>query len=245
MSETVLTLSDVRKAYGDHPVLKGVGFTVREREILAILGRSGCGKTTLLKIVAGLVEADHGEILVRGADVGSNRRAGRTIVYIYQEPLLFPHLDVFENVAFGLRMRKLGEQEVRERTERTLESLELTGYAARMPGQLSGGQRQRVAFGRAIIVNPDVLLLDEPFSNLDVETRANMQTLFQRIAHEHRIASVFVTHDLKEAIILGDNIAYMHDGSLTTFGSKEEFIAHPEYGARREIEFWRSLERPD
>ncbi|MDB5034919.1 MAG: ABC-type spermidine/putrescine transport system, ATPase component [Chlorobi bacterium] len=237
----VLTVSNIDKAYGGHPVLNDVGLAVDERETLAILGRSGCGKTTLLKIIAGLVDPDRGELRLRENAINDLPVARRNIVYIYQEALLFPHLDIFENIAFGLRLRKIPEATIRERVEEMLGSLELSTHARRMPHQLSGGERQRVAFGRAMIVNPSVLLLDEPFSNLDAETRAAMQGLFQRLAAHYGIASIVVTHDLKEAILLGDRISYMRDGRLLHFSSKSEFIAHPEYGARREMDFWRSL----
>ncbi|MEO5930605.1 MAG: ABC transporter ATP-binding protein [Candidatus Kapaibacterium sp.] len=237
----VLTVSNIDKAYGGYRVLSDVGLAVDERETLAILGRSGCGKTTLLRIIAGLVDPDRGELRLRGETIDHLPVARRNIVYIYQEALLFPHLDIFENIAFGLRLRKVPEGDLRRRVEEMLESLELASHARRMPHQLSGGERQRVAFGRAIIVNPSVLLLDEPFSNLDAETRAAMQELFRRLSAAYGIASIFVTHDLKEAILLGDRISYMRDGKLLHFSSKREFIAHPDYGARREMDFWRTL----
>jgi ABC-type sugar transport system ATPase subunit len=239
----ILRVANISKSYGTHEVLRDVALSVGEGETLSILGRSGCGKTTLLKIVAGLVDAGHGDIHLKGERINDMPVAQRNIVYIYQEPLLFPHLSVFENIAFGLRVRKREEGSVRSETGRMLDDLDLASHAGKMPHQLSGGQRQRVAFGRAIIINPSVLLLDEPFSNLDAETRASMQILFKRLADTYRIASVFVTHDLKEAILLGDTIAYMEEGRLIHFSDKREFIEHPEYGARREIEFWTSLGR--
>ncbi len=237
----VLTASDISKSYGGHPVLRGVALAVAERRTLSILGRSGCGKTTLLKIIAGLIDPDGGEILLRGASIAATPIARRSVVYIYQEPLLFPHLPVFENIAFGLRLRKMEKARIEAETRKMIAALGLEGHADKMPGQLSGGQKQRVAFGRAIIINPAVLLLDEPFSNLDAETRGSMQELYLRLVEEYAIASIFVTHDLKEAIVLGDSIAYMHDGMLINFPTKQAFIEHPEYGAAREMAFWRSL----
>ncbi|MBS1913594.1 MAG: ABC transporter ATP-binding protein [Bacteroidetes bacterium] len=237
----ILSVENISKSYGPHAVLHDVSLAVAERETLAILGRSGCGKTTLLKIVAGLVDADAGSLCLRGAAIGDTPIERRNVVYIYQEPLLFPHLTVFENIAFGLRLRRKPAAEVERAVATMMDELELAGHGAKLPSQLSGGQRQRVAFGRAIIVKPDVLLLDEPFSSLDTETRASMQALFRSLVRAHGVASIFVTHDLKEAILIGDAIAYMQEGRLVTFGTKAEFIAHPEFGARREIEFWASL----
>ncbi len=239
----VLAVSGVDKAYGKHIVLRGVGLDVEQGRTLTILGKSGCGKTTLLKIIAGLTEADRGEVRIRGRNVAAVPLAARNVVYMYQEPLLFPHLNVFENIAFGLRVRNLPEREIGRRVDEMIGRLELAGYERRMPHHLSGGQRQRAAFGRGAIVGPEVLLLDEPFSNLDPETRGAMQRLFRSIVETYRIASVFVTHDLKEAIILGDEIACMNRGTLVRFSSREEFIDHPEFGARKEIDFWTSLER--
>lgn len=237
----ILNVADISKSYGEHQVLRDAGFSVRERETLSILGRSGCGKTTLLKIVAGLAQPDRGEVLLHGRNIRAEAPERRGIIYIYQEPLLFPHLNIFENIAFGLRARKMDESHIRSQTEGMLERLGLAGHGRKMPHQLSGGQKQRVAFGRAIIINPQVLLLDEPFSNLDAETRGTMQELFRELVQSYGIAAVFVTHDLKEAIVLGDAIAYMEEGRLIHFSDKQEFIAHPHYGARREIEFWGSL----
>jgi ABC-type sulfate/molybdate transport systems ATPase subunit len=165
----------------------------------------------------------------------------RDMVYLYQEPLLFPHLDVFENVAFGLRLRRASEEVVRQSVHRMLGSLQLAGQADKMPHQLSGGQKQRVSFGRALIVSPSVLLLDEPFSSLDTETRASMQDLFRRVAGEYALTAVFVTHDLKEALRLGDTLARIDEGRLRAYSSKDEFVADPESGVAGEQAFWRSV----
>lgn len=237
----VLTVQDIGKCFGQQMVLQGVALSVAERQTLSVLGRSGCGKTTLLKIIAGLIAPDSGTVRLHGAEITQKPTEQRNVVYLYQEPLLFPHLTVFENIAFGLRLRRLPNNDLTHRTTRMLEHLELEAHTKKFPHQLSGGQKQRVAFGRAIIIAPDVLLLDEPFSSLDPETRASMQHLFKQLAQEYGIASLFVTHDLKEAILMGDSIGYMEAGKLTTFASRQEFINHPDYGARNEIEFWSSL----
>ena len=237
-----LEIENLRKSFGAEPVLRGVSAAVAERETLSILGRSGCGKTTLLKVVAGLERSDGGAIRLEGADVTDVRPQERGVVYLYQEPLLFPHLDVTENVAFGLRLRRTSGAEVKRRTGEMIESLGLSEHARKRPDQLSGGQRQRVAFGRAIIVSPRLLLLDEPFANLDAEIRADMQALFKRLAARYRITSLFVTHNLKEALLMGDRMAHLRGGTLTTYASREAFIQDPGAGVQAEIAFWESLE---
>jgi len=231
----------LRKAFGREPVLRGLSFSLEGHRTLSILGRSGCGKTTLLKIIAGLEAAGDGQVVLQGEDITQKAPQDRGVVYLYQEPLLFPHLNVWDNVAFGLRLRRLDTAQIRRRVDEMLENLELSEHPDKMPNQLSGGQRQRVAFGRALIVNPALLLLDEPFASLDVEIRATMQRLFKRVAAQYEITALFVTHDLKEAILMGDRIAYMRDGTLKTYASKDAFIADPEVGVQNEIAFWNSL----
>ncbi|MCB0572824.1 MAG: ATP-binding cassette domain-containing protein, partial [Phaeodactylibacter sp.] len=153
---------DITKRYGREDVLRAAGLQLQSGEMLSILGRSGSGKTTLLKILAGLEAPDSGQVFLEGRDISGLPPNLRGIVYLYQEPLLFPHLNVFENIAFGLRLRHLPRQDVNARVTQLLDNLELPGHAGKMPHQLSGGQRQRVAFGRALAVQPKVLLLDEP-----------------------------------------------------------------------------------
>ncbi|HYM60637.1 MAG TPA: ABC transporter ATP-binding protein [Thermoanaerobaculia bacterium] len=231
----------IGKSFGGEDVLRGVDLSVAQQTTLSILGRSGCGKTTLLKIVAGLIAPDAGQVLLRGIDITNLPPQRRHILYLYQEPLLFPHLDAFDNVAFGLRLRDRPEPEVREATETMLAELDLSEQRHKMPHQLSGGQRQRVAFGRALAINPALLLLDEPFSSLDSETRGSMQQLFKRIAARHAITSIFVTHNLKESILMGDAIAHMRDGALHTYATKEAFVQDPGSGVAEEMEFWDGL----
>lgn len=223
-------------------MLSEVSFGLEKGRTLAILGRSGCGKTTLLKIMAGLL-AGQGRVELDGRDISALPPRLRGVVYLYQEPLLFPHLNAFENVAFGLRLQRLPEPEIRRRVEAMLEALELAEHAKKMPPALSGGQKQRVSFGRALIVQPQLLLLDEPFGALDVETRASMQQLFKRIAEEQGITSIFVTHDLKEAVLTGDRLAYMERGRLHIFDNLSDFTADPRTGMGQEIEFWKKISR--
>lgn len=235
--------NNLTKSFSGAPVLRGVAFGVSAGQTLAILGRSGSGKTTLLKILAGLMDSDNGEVRLDGAVMDKIPPQARGIVYLYQEPLLFPHLTVFENVAFGLRIRKEPEPDIRQKTNEMLARLDLEQHATKKSDQLSGGQRQRVAFGRALIIHPEVLLLDEPFGNLDTETRAEMQQLFKKIATEAGITTLFVTHDLKEAALMGDRFALMENGQLRMFPDLESFVRDPGTGFRAEIEFWKSLSK--
>jgi putrescine transport system ATP-binding protein len=236
-----IKVQHLSKSFSGVPVLRDLSFDLPTRQTLAILGRSGCGKTTLLKIIAGLLDADAGSIHIAGRNVDREPPQQRGAVYLYQEPLLFPHLNVFENVAFGLRLRRETASNVRERTSQMLEHLDLGAHAGKKTGELSGGQRQRVAFGRALIINPSVLLLDEPFGNLDVETRAGMQQLFKKIATEYGITVIFVTHDLKESVLMGDRLGFMDDGQLRVFGSLDDFVRDSRTGMQAEINFWKSL----
>lgn len=239
-----LEVKDITKSFEQESVLRDLSLNVSAHQTLSILGKSGCGKTTLLKIIAGILEADSGTVLLNGDDVHQMVPHKRNAVYLYQETLLFPHMNVFDNIAFGLRVRKVSEEEIQQRTKEMIVNLELEGKTNQMPHELSGGQRQRVAFGRALVINPEVLLLDEPFGNLDVETRETMQKLFKRIAKKYKITSLFVTHDLKEAILMGDRIALMKKGKLTVYKSTEEFVQDAEAGVQEEIEFWNSLRKP-
>ena len=236
-----LEVRGLSKSFGSERVLENVTFTLAERQTLSVLGRSGCGKTTLLKLLAGLQPLDGGTILRRGADMAGLPVEKRDVVYLYQEPLLFPHLNVFENVAFGLRLRRAPAGRVVKDVTQMLSSLDLVEQRDKAPHQLSGGQRQRVSFGRALIVGPSLLLLDEPFSSLDVETRAQMQALFKRVAALYAITAIFVTHDLKEALLVGDAMATIRAGRLRAYASKQAFVDDPESGVASEVDFWKSL----
>ncbi len=235
-----LRIENINKEFGQERVLRDLSFELAERRMLSILGRSGSGKTTLLKVIAGLEQPDTGEIWIENQLMNEVRPHQRNFVYIYQEPLLFPHLNVFENIAFGLRLRKVKEGKIKKSVIEMLAELELSDQSKKMPHQLSGGQRQRVAFGRALIINPKVLLLDEPFGALDTETRQNMQQLLKKIVELHPITSVFVTHDLKEAIVMGDEIGMMERGKLEIYKDKKAFINSNE-SVRGEIDFWKNL----
>ncbi|QMU29936.1 ABC transporter ATP-binding protein [Adhaeribacter radiodurans] len=239
----MLQVNNLFKTYANHPVLDQVSLELAPGQILAVLGRSGCGKTTLLKVMAGLLPAEAGTISWAEQNMDAVPVQNREMVYLFQEPLLFPHLSVFENLAYGLRVRKETEVAVQQKVSRMLEELELQEHAPKMPHQLSGGQRQRVSFGRAIIFLPRVLLLDEPFGNLDAQTRATMQTLFLRLAKKFNITALFVTHDVKEALLVGDRWAYMAAGKFQMYASKASFMDDPATGVREELAFWQALEQ--
>ena len=236
-----LNVNNISKQYENKPVLKNVSFSLDAHTTLSILGKSGCGKTTLLRIISGIEVQDSGTIEFENVNISGIPPNKRNIVYLFQESLLFPHLDAFENIAFGLRIRKVRESEIKTMVHNLLESLEITEQSHKMPGQLSGGQKQRVAFGRALIINPRLILLDEPFSSLDVETRHTMQQLYKKIAARFNITALFVTHDLKEALIMGDKTGFMESGNLEVFDSKEALINDPRTGLRNEINFWNNL----
>ncbi|MCK5041435.1 MAG: ABC transporter ATP-binding protein [Sphingomonadales bacterium] len=238
----LLEVKNLSKAYGREQVLNGVSLTVAAGKTMAVLGQSGCGKTTLLKILAGLEGLDNGEVILNGQQITAAPPRGRGMVYLYQEALLFPHLNVFDNIAFGLKLKKMPDGEISYKVEEKLVALGLEQHAHKMPDQLSGGQRGRVNFGRALIIKPKMLLLDEPFGALDTSTRARMQNLFTDVAHAEGISTLFVTHDLKEALLMGDTFAHMEGGNLTSYASRDAFINAPETGVMTERDFWQGLD---
>jgi spermidine/putrescine transport system ATP-binding protein len=220
-----LRLDEVTKSFGSFVAVDGVSLTVPSGSFFALLGPSGCGKTTTLRMVAGLERPSRGRILLGDEDVTDARPYKRPVNTVFQSYALFPHLDVFENVAFGLRRRRAGE--VRRQVAEALDLVELGHLAKRKPGQLSGGQQQRVALARAVVNRPDVLLLDEPLGALDLKLRRQMQLELKRIQDEVGITFVHVTHDQEEAMTMADTIAVMNAGRIEQLGSPVELYESP------------------
>lgn len=240
-SPVTLTVENLRVILGDSPVLDGVSLHLAAGATLAVIGASGGGKTTLLRAIAGLLPTAGGRITLGERSVDGQPAHLRGMVYLNQEPLLFPHLNLFENVAFGLRLRRQTDAVIRERVSELLVLLELDGLEQRAPHALSGGQRQRAAFARALIVEPALLLLDEPFSNLDPDTRVSAQMLFKHVARTRGITSMFVTHDLKESLRMGDAFGLLRDGRLRLYHDRAAFCADPDTGVSREAAFWSGM----
>jgi spermidine/putrescine transport system ATP-binding protein len=211
--------------YKGHAALSGIDLSIREGEFFSLLGPSGCGKTTTLNIVGGFIRPDGGEVLIQGRSVGAMPSYRRPVNTVFQSYALFPHLDTFENVAFGLRRR--GSKDLRRQVEEALELVELAPMARRMPAQLSGGQQQRVALARAIVNRPAVLLLDEPLGALDLKLRRQMQIELKRIQTEVGLTFVHVTHDQEEAMTMADTIAVMDAGRIEQQGGPTELYESP------------------
>jgi spermidine/putrescine transport system ATP-binding protein len=220
-----LVLRGISKQFAGHRAVHDLDLTVPQGEFFALLGPSGCGKTTTLRMVAGLEEPTSGTISLGDQNITGLRPYKRPVNTVFQNYALFPHLDIFENVAFGLRRRKV--KEVRQKVDEMLELVELGGYGKRKPGQLSGGQQQRVALARALINRPQVLLLDEPLGALDLKLRRQMQIELKRIQTEVGITFVHVTHDQEEAMTMADTIAVMNAGVIEQLGSPAELYDLP------------------
>ncbi|MDX2141851.1 MAG: ABC transporter ATP-binding protein [Rhodospirillaceae bacterium] len=223
----VVELRDIRKRFGDVAAVNGVSLTIRENEFLALLGASGCGKTTLLRIIAGLESADAGQVLIGGEDVTATPAFRRPVNLMFQSYALFPHMTVADNVAFGLKQDGLKGGELRGRVAEALETVELAGLAGRMPDQLSGGQKQRAALARCIAKRPRVLLLDEPLAALDrslrERTRLELMNLHQRLG----IAFVVVTHDQEDAMTMADRVAVMDAGRIVQAAAPRDLYERP------------------
>jgi multiple sugar transport system ATP-binding protein len=222
-----IVIDRITKEFGSFQALQGVSLTVRDGEFVALLGASGCGKTTLLRIIAGLETQSQGGIVIGGRDVSSLAPRERRLAMVFQNYAVFPHMTVFENVAFGLRMQKASDAEVRSKVGRAAALLHIDSYLDRYPAKLSGGQRQRVAVARALAVQPAVLLMDEPLSNLDALLRLEMRTELKAVLREAGTTTIYVTHDQTEAMGLADRIAVMNAGRIDQVGSPLEVYATP------------------
>ena len=222
-----LQVEAVSKGFGGTPVLRDVALRVSGGEFVTLVGPSGCGKTTLIRIVAGLELADAGRVLLSGQDITPQPASRRPVNTVFQDYALFPHLSVFENVAFGLRSRKVPSPDVTRRVTASLELLQLGEFARRHPHQLSGGQKQRVALARALVNEPELLLLDEPMSALDAKLRAEVRLELRRLQRRLGTTFLLVTHDQDEAMTVSDRIFVMHEGRIEQFGPPAEVYEHP------------------
>jgi spermidine/putrescine transport system ATP-binding protein/putrescine transport system ATP-binding protein len=224
---TFLSIENLKKSYGSEVAVKNLSLQVAENEFFALLGPSGCGKTTLLRILAGLESADQGEIKLQNQDLISLPANKRPVNLMFQSYALFPHLDVYENVAYGLRREKLPQDEIDQRTTQVLKTVGLLDQKDRSPSQLSGGQKQRVALARAIVKRPKILLLDEPLSALDKKVRSEMQLELKRLQHEAGITFILVTHDQEEAMSIADRIALMDQGEVIQVATPIKMYREP------------------
>jgi multiple sugar transport system ATP-binding protein len=220
-------LTRLRKTYGKVEAIKELSLDIRDGEFLVLLGPSGCGKTTTLRAIAGLETLDRGRILIGARDVTQLPPGRRGIAMVFQSYAVFPHMRVYDNIVFGLRMRHVSEADQRRRAREAADLLQIGQLLDRYPAQLSGGQRQRVAVARAIVMRPDVLLMDEPLSNLDALLRLHMRAELKRLHRELRATTVYVTHDQVEALSLGDRIAVMKDGEIVQCASPGEIYDRP------------------
>ena len=227
MPEVDVRLDRVSKRFGDFTAVDDLSLDVQSGEFFALLGPSGCGKTTTLRMIGGFEATSEGTISLGGTDVTDLPPFKRNVNTVFQNYALFPHLDVYENIAFGLRRRKMAEGEVRRQVEWMLKLVDLPGFERRKPSQLSGGQQQRIALARALVNNPQVLLLDEPLGALDLKLRKQMQVELKRIQSEIGITFIFVTHDQEEAMTMADRIAVMRYGTIEQLGTPEELYERP------------------
>ena len=232
MSDTrgnvIIRLTDVDKSFDDERVVKKLNLDVEEGEFLTMLGPSGCGKTTTLRMIAGFEVPTSGQIFLEGEDVDDKKPNERNVNTVFQNYALFPHMNVFDYIAFGLVEKKVKKDEIRSRVEEMIKLVQLDGMEKRMPAQMSGGQKQRVAIARALVNRPKVLLLDEPLGALDLKLRKQMQGELKALQRRLGITFIYVTHDQEEALTMSDRIAVMNRGRLEQVGTPEEVYNHPE-----------------
>ncbi|MEJ8472808.1 ABC transporter ATP-binding protein [Roseibium algae] len=227
MSDAIVRLSKLTLSYGKTIAVPDLDLDIMEGELIALLGPSGCGKTTTMRAIAGLLTPTSGTVEINGRDVTRIAANKRGIGLVFQSYALFPHLSAFENVAFGLRLKRMPEAEIKSRTDAGIATVGLSGFEARKPAEMSGGQQQRLALARSLVMEPKVLLLDEPLSNLDARLRLEMRTELQRVQKETGVTMVFVTHDQAEALALADRIVLMKDGKIEQLGTPSELYAEP------------------
>lgn len=228
MGEIILQLRQIRKSFDNTEVLKGIDLEAGQGEFITLLGASGCGKTTTLRIIAGLELPDAGQVILEGQDITNREPNKRDVNTVFQNYALFPHMNVSDNVGYGLKIRKVPKAEIERKVEQALRLVQLEEYGKRMPDQLSGGQKQRIAIARAVINEPKVLLLDEPLGALDLKLRRQMQLELKRLQKRLGITFIYITHDQEEAINMSDRIGVMHEGVLEQLGTPNEVYYQPQ-----------------
>lgn len=227
MADYVLQLKNINKYFGKNHVIKNVNLNFEKGHFITFLGPSGCGKTTLLRMIAGFYEPDEGEILLNGKNIEKVPPYDRNTAMVFQEYALFPHMNVFDNVSYGLRVKKKSKDEIEKRVKQALALMQLEGMEKRFPNQMSGGQQQRVAVARALVMNPEVLLLDEPLSNLDAKLRENVRVELRQIQQKMGLSAIYVTHDQSEALSMSDAIVVLKDGIVHQVGTPQEIYFEP------------------
>lgn len=227
MSQTILQLQNIEKSFDGTPVLRGISLDAAAGEFITLLGSSGCGKTTTLRIIAGLECPDAGRVLLEGRDVTDTPPNKRDVNTVFQNYALFPHMTVAANIGYSLKLRRRPKEEIARAVAQALELVQLTGYENRMPGQLSGGQKQRVAIARAVVNRPRVLLLDEPLGALDLQLRRQMQLELKALQQQLGITFIYITHDQEEALTMSDRIAVMRDGQFVQIGTPAQVYDEP------------------
>ena len=226
-NNTIISFENVNKFYEDTHVLKNINFEIEKGKFYTLLGPSGCGKTTILRIIAGFTDVSNGKVTLNGADVTNLPPNKRKVNTVFQDYALFPHMNVFENIAFGLRLKKTPENIIKEKVADALKMVQLSGYENREISQMSGGQQQRVAIARALVNEPEVLLLDEPLSALDLKLRTDMQYELRELQQRLGITFIFVTHDQEEALAMSDEIFVMSKGEIVQSGTPVDIYDEP------------------
>lgn len=228
MSANILELRNITKEYDGKVVLRGISLNIHEGEFLTILGPSGCGKTTLLRIIAGFEQPNNGKLLFKGKDLTKVPIHKREINTIFQNYALFPHLNVFDNIAYGLKLRKVDREKIKKEVKKALDLVKLSGTEDKDVNDLSGGQKQRIAVARALVLNPKILLLDEPFAALDLKLRQQMQSELKKIQEEINITFIFITHDQEEAFVMSDRVVVLNQGQIQQIGTPQDIYNEPE-----------------
>lgn len=223
-----MELVNVEKSFGSHKVLDNINLSIEKGEFITFLGASGCGKTTLLRCIAGLEKVDGGKVYIDGRDITYEAPQKRNLGMIFQQSALFPTMTVYKNIAYGLKLQKISKSEIDKRVKEALELVEMEGQEHKYPAQLSGGEQQRIALARNLVLHPKVLLLDEPFSAIDAKLRKALQIKIKEIHKKLGMTSIFVTHDQDEAMRMSDRIYVIHDGKVEQSGTPKDIYLHPE-----------------